>query len=134
VLLVLGSHLLVENAVIIAKTLGVSDAVIGLTIVAFGTSMPELATSVVAALRKEGDIALGNIVGSNIFNLLAILGISGATFSYSCAAINAFDLYMMIGISLLLVPMLFTHTKLSRWEGLVLLLFYGIYLSIMWPR
>jgi cation:H+ antiporter len=134
VLLVIGSRILVDNAVAMARVLGVSEAVIGLTIVAAGTSMPELATSIVAAFKKEADIAIGNIVGSNIFNILGILGISAGIFPLSAPGINPLDLYSMIGISLILVPLLITGKKISRWEGAFLLACYLAYLGAVWPK
>ena len=103
-LLVWGSGLLVDNAVIIAKALGWSEAVIGLTIVAAGTSMPELATSVVAALKKRTDIAIGNVIGSNIFNLLAVLGLTATIAPVETNQINWTDMLVMLGTSLLLLP------------------------------
>ena len=133
-LLVLGSRILVENAVAMARNLGVSEAVIGLTIVAAGTSMPELATSVVAAFKKEADIAIGNIIGSNIFNILGIVGISASVFPFEAAGIRTVDLYYMIAITVLLVPMLFTGKKISRAEGLVLLMAFTGYLALVWPK
>lgn len=132
--LVLGSRLLVDNAMILAKAWGVSDAVIGLTIVAAGTSMPELATSLVAAVRKQPDIAIGNIVGSNIFNILAILGMASMIVPISAPGISRMDLVVMIVFTTLLIPMLYTGRLLHRVEGVVLLLLYGGYLFTLWPK
>ncbi|MBL9153705.1 MAG: calcium/sodium antiporter [Verrucomicrobiales bacterium] len=133
-LLVYGSDLLVENAVSLARDLGVSEAVIGLTIIAAGTSMPELATSVVAALKKEPDIALGNVIGSSIFNILCILGISSMLTPIQTAGVRPLDYGMMIGCSALLLPMLWTGLKVSRTEGAILLAGYGAYLFLLWPK
>ena len=132
--LVFGSQLLVVHAVKIAEALGVSEAVIGLTIIAAGTSMPELATSVVAAFRKQSDIALGNVLGSNLFNILFVLGGSAAVHPVRTSGLQTVDLWMMIGITVVLLPMLFTGKRLSRGEGLVLVACYGGYLTYMWPK
>ncbi len=134
VLLVAGSRLLVDNAVLIARTLGVSEAVIGLTIIAAGTSMPELATSVLAAFRRQPDIAVGNVVGSNIFNMLGILGVSGTLVPFQAGGIAPMDYAVMIGFSLLILPLLYTGRTLHRLEGLLLLVLYGGYLWMLWPK
>lgn len=131
--LVLGSRLLVDNAVALAQALGISEAVIGLTIVAAGTSMPELATSVVAAFRKQPDIAIGNIVGSNVFNMLGILGIASLTTPLDAPAIATLDYVAMIVLTALLLPLLYTGRRLHRVEGGLLLLLYGGYLAYLWP-
>jgi cation:H+ antiporter len=132
--LVLGSRLLVTNAVELARLLGISEAVIGLTIVAAGTSMPELATSVVAAFRKQADIAIGNIVGSNLYNLLAIVGVSGLLAPLHAPGIRMLDLYVMLGTSIALLPLMWSGFVLKRWEGAVLLAAYGGYLYVLWPK
>lgn len=132
--LVLGSRLLVEHSVIIAKALGVSEAIIGLTIIAAGTSMPELATSVVAAFRKQSDIALGNVLGSSLFNLLFVLGGSAAIHPVRTSGLQQIDLWMMIGVTVILFPMLWTGKRLNRAEGLVLVACYLGYLAFMWPK
>jgi cation:H+ antiporter len=131
--LVLGSHLLVDHSVSIAKSLGVSEAVIGLTIVAAGTSMPELATSVIAAIHKQPDLAIGNIVGSNIFNILAILGLASMVTPLHAPGISTVDFTAMIAFSVLLIPLLYTGRLLHRLEGAALLALYGVYLFIIWP-
>ena len=118
---------LVDNAVIIAKALEWSEAVIGLTIVAAGTSMPELATSVVAALKKRTDIAIGNVIGSNIFNLLAVLGLTATIAPVETNQINWTDMLVMLGTSLLLLPFMRTGFKIGRGEGGVLLVIYIAY-------
>ena len=133
VVLVIGSRLLVDNCIIVARALGVSEAVIGLTIIAAGTSMPELATSVVAALRKEPDIAVGNIIGSNIFNILMILGISSSIHPFEARGIGMVDLAAMVVLTVLLIPVIMTESRLARWEGALLLVCYIGYVSYLWP-
>lgn len=128
-----GGMLLVNSAVEIARLFDVDEAIIGLTIVAIGTSMPELATSVVAAIRKHSDIAIGNIVGSNIFNLLAILGIASLIRPLSGAGINHTDYLVMIAFAVILLPMAWSGRTLSRPEGTVLLLGYLGYMAYIWP-
>lgn len=133
VVLVLGSRLLVEHSVSVARDIGISEAVIGLTIVAAGTSMPELATSLVAAVRKQPDIAIGNVVGSNIFNILGILGLASFLSPLNAAGISIVDYAAMIVLTVLLIPLLFTGRLLHRLEGVALLLLYGAYLYVLWP-
>lgn len=128
--LVYGSDLLVENAVIIAARLGMSEAMIGLTIVAAGTSMPELATSVVAAMKKRADIAIGNVVGSNIFNILFILGVAGLIQPISTPDISYIDSLFVIGISLLLWIFMKKSSRITRWQGMAFILFYLVYFFI----
>lgn len=132
--LILGSRLLVEHSVILAKAFGVSEAVIGLTIVAAGTSMPELATSVVAALRKQPDIAIGNVVGSNVFNILGILGVTALISPIHAPGIAWSDYFALLAFSALLIPLLYTGRLLHRLEGMLLLVLYGVYLSFLWPK
>jgi cation:H+ antiporter len=132
-LLVFGARLLVDNATSIARRLGVGEAVIGLTIVAAGTSLPELATSVVAALRRQTDIAIGNIVGSNIFNILGIAGIAGLCAPIEPAGISWRDLGVMLVTASLLLPLMRSGFRLVRWEGAVLLALFGGYLWVVWP-
>jgi|694.fasta_scaffold16076_10 cation:H+ antiporter len=134
VILVFGSRLLVDNSIILAKAFGVSEAIIGLTIVAAGTSMPELATSVVAALRKQPDIAIGNVVGSNVFNILGILGVAALISPIHAPGISLVDYATMILFMVLLIPLLYTGQLLHRIEGVVLLMLYGVYLYILWPK
>ncbi|MFM2242280.1 MAG: hypothetical protein RLZ97_1135 [Verrucomicrobiota bacterium] len=133
-ILALGSRVLVENAVIIAKSVGVSEAVIGLTIIAAGTSMPELATSAVGALRGHSDIALGNVVGSNIFNILFVLGLASVIHPIENAAVRPVDQWFVLGTAAILVPMMWTSKMVGRKEGAVLLMSYGAYLWLMWPK
>lgn len=124
----LGAHLLVENASLIAQEYGVSDTVIGLTLVAVGTSLPELATTVMAALRRQADVALGNVIGSNMFNLLAIVGI--ATFFGDIPVdpeFRRFDLWVMLGASLLLFPFVFFNINMTRIWGIALTALYATY-------
>lgn len=133
-LLVAGARFFVMGAVDLARVWGVSEAVIGLTIVAAGTSMPELATSMVAAFRKQEDIAIGNIVGSNIFNILAILGAAGLVKPFSGAGVMPMDFYFMLGTSIVLLPLMRWGLRLNRIEGGLLLLVYGCYLALLWPK
>ena len=128
VLLVFGARFLVDGAVIIARTLGWSEALIGLTIVAIGTSLPELATSLVAAVKKETDIAVGNIVGSNIFNLLGILGITAIVHPLQADGVGMVDFAVMAAFSLVLWPMAFHQQRITRPEGAALLAGYVGYL------
>lgn len=133
-LLVVGGRVFVDAAVKLAQHWGVSDAVIGLTIVAVGTSLPELAASLVAVLRKESDMAVGNIVGSNIFNVLGILGVSGLVRPLDAINIGFTDLLVMIGLSVSLFPMLVTQHRLTRGEGAVLLGVYAAYVVMLVQR
>jgi cation:H+ antiporter len=133
-LLVSGSHFLVEGAVKLARFWGVSEAVIGLTIVATGTSLPELATSIVAGLKKEEDIAIGNIVGSNIFNILSILGITSVLAPIKACGIGFYDLLFMVLSVAFVTLFILTGRSLRRWHGAILLCLYGTYLVIIWPK
>lgn len=133
-ILIAGSNLFVFGAVATARDFGVSEAVIGLTIVAGGTSLPELATSAVAAIKRESDVAIGNIVGSNIFNILCILGISSSVLPLEAGGIGLRDVGIMAGLAILLLPFAFSQRLISRFEGVVFLAIYGIYLSILWPK
>jgi cation:H+ antiporter len=125
--LVGGAKLFVNASITIARWCNVSDAVIGLTVVAVGTSLPELATSVVAAIRKEQDIAIGNVVGSNIFNVLAIMGIAPLIAPIKTQSISYIDMLLMTVLSILLYPVMKTGMKISRKEGVGLLAIYIIY-------
>jgi len=122
---------LVSGAVTIARDFGISEAVIGLTIVALGTSLPELATSVMAARKKEGDIAVGNVIGSNIFNILAILGISALVHPIRSSDISQLDLFTMLFFAILILPMMARRSILNRWHGGVLLLLFFGYMVIL---
>jgi cation:H+ antiporter len=128
-LLVLGSRWFVNGAVSFASYLGVSELIIGLTIVAAGTSMPEVVTSVIAAIRGERDIAVGNVVGSNIFNILGVLGISSiiAPGIPVSEAIIGFDIPLMIAVAIACLPIFFTGGTISRWEGALFLSYYIAY-------
>lgn len=131
-LLVVGGRLSVMAAVAIASSLGVSDTVIGLTVVAIGTSLPELVTSVVATMRGEADIAVGNALGSNIFNLLGILGIAGLVHPLSVdPSLTTYDLPCMIAASLILIPLVITKKRISRLEGGLLVLLYVLYTAVL---
>ncbi len=129
--LVGGAHLLVEGAVAIAQGLGVGAIVIGLTIVAVGTSLPELATSVAAARRGSGDIAVGNAVGSSIFNLLGILGVTVLIQPLSTATLGWVDVGVMFGTALLIIPLFRTDWTLSRLEGAALVACYVGYIAFL---
>jgi cation:H+ antiporter len=133
-LLVLGADWLVGAAVVFAKHFGVSDLVIGLTVVAIGTSMPEIATSLIAALRGQRDIAVGNVIGSNIFNLLAVLGAAGMVSTGGLdvpEAARNFDLWVMLAVAFACLPILLTGREIARWEGVVFLCYYVAYLLYM---
>jgi cation:H+ antiporter len=130
-LLVVGAQVLLKGAVGIAESLGVSQAVIGLTLVAVGTSLPELSITVIAAFRKHADVAIGNILGSNIFNLLGILGVSALLQPLPVhERILQFDQWVMLGTSLILLLFLYTGNRLSRLEGGLLVLGYAAYLVL----
>ena len=133
-MLVLGARWLVDGAVQIAKLLGVSELVTGLTIIAAGTSLPEVATSVIASLRGERDIAVGNVVGSSIFNILAVLGLSSLVsptgINVALAALT-FDMPVMIAVALACAPIFFTGHLIARWEGGVFLLYYVAYTAYL---
>lgn len=130
VLLVLGSQWLTNSSVAIARSFGLSELVIGLTLVAAGTSLPELASSVIASIKGEQDIAVGNVVGSNIFNILAVLGLSAAVSStginVSPAALN-FDIPFMIAVAIACLPIFFTGNRIARLEGILFLGYYVAY-------
>jgi cation:H+ antiporter len=128
----LGAGLLVDNATIIAKLYGVSDTVIGLTLVAIGTSLPELATTVMAALRRQADVALGNVIGSNMFNLLAIIGIASLVGPIPVdPEFLHFDLWVMLAASVLLVPFVYLRQDITRMWGIVLTVLYAGYLTLL---
>ncbi|WP_313951837.1 calcium/sodium antiporter [Accumulibacter sp.] len=133
-LLVLGSNWLVEAAVTLAGRLGISEVVVGLTIVAAGTSLPEVATSIMAAVRGERDIAVGNVVGSNIFNILAVLGISASIAPGDLlvpASLLAFDLPVMVVVAVACLPIFFTGHLIARWEGALFLAYYVAYTTYL---
>ncbi|MEW6678064.1 MAG: calcium/sodium antiporter [Pseudomonadota bacterium] len=129
-LLVLGARWLVEAAVGFARYLGVSELVIGLTIVAAGTSLPEVATSILAAVRGQRDIAVGNVVGSNIFNILAVLGLSASVAPGALTvapSMLAFDMPVMVAVAVACLPIFFTGNRIDRWEGGVFIALYASY-------
>ncbi len=132
--LILGSNWLVDSAISIARWLGLSELIIGLTIVAAGTSMPEVATSITAAIKGERDIAVGNVVGSNIFNILAVLGLTGLVapggIPVSQAA-EAFDIPVMVAVAVLALPIFFTGNRIERWEGWLFLFYYVAYTAYL---
>ena len=134
VVLVWGSQLLVSSATTLARAFGISELVIGLTIVAAGTSLPELTTSVVASIRGERDIAVGNVVGSNIFNILAVLGMAGIMspggIPVSSGAIRL-DIPVMVAVAIACLPIFFSGNLISRWEGLLFAGYYIIYASYL---
>ncbi len=134
ILLVLGSRILVDNSVVLAKAWGVSEAIIGLTIVAMGTGMPELTTCVVAALKKQADIAVGNVIGSNIFNLLCILGFSSLLMPLETFGMTRIDYWTLFITSILMFPLLKSGMQLIRIEGAILLASYAFYLYLIWPQ
>ena len=133
--LVLGSEWLVDASIIFAKALGVSDLVIGLTIVAAGTSMPEVATSITAAIKGERDIAVGNVVGSNTFNILGCLGLSGLVSGdmglVMAPSLLAFDIWVMLAVALACLPIFMTGREIARWEGGVFLAYYVAYVAYL---
>lgn len=129
-MLYFGSNWLVEAAIIIARTFGVSELVIGLTIVAAGTSMPEVATSIVAAMKGEGDISAGNVIGSNIFNILGVLGVAAATTPESipvAANILRFDLPIAIFAAVVTIPVFIVDNYISRYDGLIFFSYFVFY-------
>jgi cation:H+ antiporter len=131
VFLVMGSEWLVDASIIFAKAMGVSDLVIGLTVVAAGTSMPEVATSITAAIKGERDIAVGNVVGSSTFNILGCLGlssmVSGNLGLVIAPSIMAFDIWVMLAVALACLPVFVTGREIARWEGCVFLFYYAAY-------
>lgn len=130
-MLVVGAHWLVDGAVAAAQSLGVSELVIGLTVIAVGTSLPEIATSVIASLRGERDIAVGNVVGSNLFNILLVLGLTALVAPTGVAvapAVLRFDMLVMIAASVACLPIFFTGHRIDRWEGGLFFGYYVLYL------
>jgi cation:H+ antiporter len=130
--LVFGADLLVDGAVNIARTFGVPDAVIGLSLVAIGTSLPELATAIVGAIRRQSDVVLGNVIGSNIFNILAILGVTVVIQPIEVSArFRTIDTPVMLGAALLLLALLFATTKVGRLWGILMLFAYAAYMVFL---
>lgn len=127
----LGASLLVDGSVNIARDFGISETVIGLTLIAIGTSLPELATTVMAALRRQADVALGNVIGSNMFNLLGIMGVASLVGTIPVDdQFLSFDLWVMLGASLLLVPFVFMKVDINRIWGVILSALYVAYLLV----
>jgi cation:H+ antiporter len=129
--LVAGSRFAVIGASAIAREAGISEEVIGITLVAFGTSLPELATAMVAAARKQADVCIGNVIGSNIFNLLGITGAAAiaAPLPFAASVVN-FDIWVLLAVTVLFLWFMLTGRRIQRWEGAVLLLLYFSYISL----
>lgn len=135
VTLIGGAHLLVNSAIYLARTFGVSELIVGLSVVAVGTSLPELAISTVAALRKEADISIGNVLGSNIYNILAVLGVTSVIRPLPIKTSSLqFDIPVMIVFSLLLIPMIRRKFILTRAEGIFLLVGYSLYIAFLYKQ
>jgi cation:H+ antiporter len=132
--LVAGSELLLKSAVFIARSWGVGETIIGLTIISAGTSLPVLASSILATIKKEYDIAIGNVIGSNIFTILGIIGVSSLIKPLSAIAISNFDLYAMLAATLLLLPFIRSSYTLKRDEGIFMVGIYLVYLYYLWPK
>ena len=131
--LLAGAKLLLSGATVIAEGFGVSQVVIGLTIVAIGTSLPELATSVVASKRGEADVAFGNVIGSNILNILCILGAAAIIRPFTMTGLRPLDLGVFIATAVLILPLLWRGAVLNRWEGIVLVVGYAVYMYSLIP-
>ena len=131
--LAFGSNFLVSGAVDLARLWGLSEALIGLTIVSIGTGTPELATALMAAYRKTADIAIGNAVGSNLFNIMFVVGLAGLVAPMDATGINSSDLYVMFGLTILLLPTVWTGMVLDRKEGFLFVAIYVAYLYYLWP-
>jgi len=128
-----GANFLVSGAVDLARILGLSEALIGLTIVSIGTGTPEMATALMAAYRKRADLAIGNAVGSNLFNIMFVLGIAALVAPLNGKGISSIDLYVMLGVTILLLPTVWTGRILDRKEGFLFLAIYVGYLYHLWP-
>lgn len=128
-----GANFLVTGAVDLARLWGLSEALIGLTIVSIGTGTPELATALMAAYRKSADLAIGNAVGSNLFNIMFVLGLAGLVAPLDAIGINSSDLYVMLAVTILLLPTVWTGRILDRKEGFLFLAIYFGYLYYLWP-
>ena len=131
--LAFGSNFLVTGAVDLARIWGLSEALIGLTIVSIGTGTPEMATALMAAYRKRSDLAIGNAVGSNLFNIMFVLGIAALVAPLDGKGISSIDLYVMLGVTFLLLPTVWTGRILDRKEGFLFLAIYVGYLYHLWP-
>jgi cation:H+ antiporter len=132
--LVVGSELLLKGSITLASLLGVGETIIGITVIASGTSVPILISSVVAVKRKKYDVATGNVIGANIFNILGITGISGLISPLSAIAISNIDLYIMLGFTMFLIPFLRKSYILKRDEGIFMIILYLMYMFYLWPR
>jgi cation:H+ antiporter len=132
VLLVGGSQLLVHGATDLARLFGVSESLIGFTVVAAGTSLPELASSIVAARRGQADMALGNIIGSNLFNLLGILGTTAMVAPIPGDAVGLIEWIFFVGAAVLMLPLMRSHFTVHRWEGALLCCGFILYLVLLW--
>jgi len=131
--LAFGSNFLVTGAVDLARIWGLSEALIGLTIVSIGTGTPEMATALMAAYRKRADLAIGNAVGSNLFNIMFVLGIAALVVPLDGKGISSIDLYVMLGVTILLLPTVWTGRILDRKEGFLFLAIYVGYMYHLWP-
>lgn len=131
--LAFGSNFLVTGAVDLARIWGLSEALIGLTIVSIGTGTPEMATALMAAYRKRSDLAIGNAVGSNLFNIMFVLGIAALVAPLDGKGISSIDLYVMLGVTFLLLPTVWTGRIIDRKEGFLFLAIYVGYLYHLWP-
>ncbi|MCK4990148.1 MAG: sodium:calcium antiporter, partial [Bacteroidales bacterium] len=132
--LAFGADLLVENAALVAEKMGMSKRVVSITMIAVGTSIPEVATSVIAALKKETDISVGNIIGSNIMNILSVLGFTSLVSPISVSAeISGFDIPWMLGISLLFLLLMLpaSRARITRWEGIIMIVIYLVYIYFL---
>jgi cation:H+ antiporter len=130
-----GADLLVTASIAIARTVGIPETIIGLTVVAVGTSLPELATSIVAAFKRQTDIALGNIIGSNIFNILGILGTTAMVAPLTIPGrLVAYDVWVLLGVTVVLLTFAMTRARITRVEGVVFLVLYAGYLAFLTVR
>lgn len=132
VVLAFGANRLIEGGVGIAKTFGVSDVIIALTLVSLGTSLPELATSIIASRKKQGDIIVGNVIGSNLFNILAVIGITGIVAPLVSSELGQVDILLMVGLTLLGTIFMLTKSTLGRVEGAIMLLIYAGYVAYLY--
>lgn len=129
--IIFGGDMVVDNAATIAKALGMSEVLVGLTIVAVGTSLPELVTSVVASVKKENDIAVGNVIGSNIFNIIFILGLSSTISTLTISWATLVDMLVMLGSGLVILALALFSKKTARWQGVIMVLLYIGYLAFI---
>ena len=132
--IIFGGDLVVDNAAAIAKSAGMSESLVGLTIVAVGTSLPELVTSVVASIKKENDIAIGNVIGSNIFNIIFILGLSSTISNLTLDTSALVDMLVMLGSGIIILLISLFSKKMQRWQGAITVLIYIGYLAYIIVR